>query len=136
MKKNKTKQTMCKTVHNGIEYRRYSPNPGQMYYKDGAMFIQTAIHITDKNSHYCGQPTITIKAWKCMSQIEVVIRDEDDYAWGCAYFLYDFEFDAALIELHNWLLDITRGVVDYYETIRDDLSFFPDLDCPREAVCI
>lgn len=125
-----------KTTYNGIEYRKYSPNPEQMYYKDGAMFVQAAIHVADKNNYYCGQPDITIAAWKCMAQIEIAIRDEDDYVWGCAYYLYDFEFDSALAELHNWLLDISRGVVDHDEIIRDDLSFFPDLNCSREAICV
>lgn len=130
------KPKMCRSVCNGIEYRKYSPNPEQMYYKDGAMFIQTAIHVADKNNHYCGQPNITIAAWKCMAQIEIAIRDEDDYVWGCAYYLDDFRFDPALAELHNWLLDITQGVIDYNKIIEDNLSFFPDLNCPREAVCI
>ena len=136
MKDIKIKPAMCKTIYNGIEYRKYSPNPEQMYYKDGAMFIQTAIHVADKNNHYCGQPNITIAAWKCMAQIEIAIRDEDDYVWGCAYYLYDFEFDSALAELHNWLLDITQGVIDYNKIIEDDISFFPDLNCPREAICV
>lgn len=131
---------MYRSVYDGIEYRKYYPNPEQMYYKDGAMFIQTAIHVADKNNHYYGQPNITIAAWKCMVkcmvQIEIAIRDEDDYVWGCAYYLDDFRFDPALVELHNWLLDITQGVIDYNKIIEDDLSFFPDLNCPREAICV
>ena len=95
-------------------------------------FMISSKIVFDDAELFCGRTHVHLLASKSRLEIEISIKDEDDFDRGLVYHVNEETFNNIIHELVCWMNDHENGIITGCNFFSDEIfDFFPDLGCKR-----